>query len=162
VFTNVLGAQWVGRAVEVAGEIPDRTEITTGRPRRVITTLEFFEHDSAQTGRREPPYDPTIPDQDNGSTPRTRSVRRPAVSFKSPSHQLAHRLGWIQAWMGVFQAESYLGCAEAALTVYKNRISRPGYPTRSRGQDRNRDRTPCASIGEYFPSAPSSKQGHQR
>ena len=26
---------------------------------------------------------------------------------------------------------------------------------RSRGQNRNRDRTRCASIGEYFPSGPS-------
>jgi hypothetical protein len=27
---------------------------------------------------------------------------------KSPSHRLAHRLGWIKAWMGIFHSKSRL------------------------------------------------------
>jgi site-specific recombinase XerD len=40
VFPHVLGTQLVGRTVEVASEICDRTEIATNRTLRIITTLE--------------------------------------------------------------------------------------------------------------------------
>jgi len=44
VFTNVLGAQLVRRAVEVAGEISDCPQVTAYGTRRVIATLEFLQH----------------------------------------------------------------------------------------------------------------------
>jgi len=47
VFTDVLGAQPVRRAMEVAGEISDGTSVTACGTLGVVTTLEFFEHDLA-------------------------------------------------------------------------------------------------------------------
>ena len=53
---------------------------------------------------------------------------------------------------GVYQAESYFGCADAAVDVHKNSLCRPvGSPMLSRGQNWSRGRHRCATIGEYFP-----------
>jgi hypothetical protein len=47
ILANVLRTQLVWRAMEIVGELSDLTQVTACGPRRVITTLEFFEHQLA-------------------------------------------------------------------------------------------------------------------
>ena len=72
-----------------------------------------------------------------------------AVQVGFPSTILA--FGWIPAWMGVYQAQSCLGCAKAAFAAYKNKVCHIPH-SRSGGQNRNLGRTQCARIGRYLPS----------
>src|SRR3990172_9478359 len=44
ILPDVLGPQPVRRTVEVAGKISDRADVAACGPRRVVATLEFFEH----------------------------------------------------------------------------------------------------------------------
>jgi hypothetical protein len=114
VLAYLVRTQLLWGSAEIAGELLDRMKVGPYGVRRIVTTLEFIEHQLAKMGHREPPCDPHPkpsyrPHHQNCSIRRLpphvpqlrrhrpRSQRRPLPLQPDPSPQRELRSG-LRAW----------------------------------------------------------------